>query len=496
MTDAPQQPSPPARDREERKLVTGTVWLGAAQAVVSVGSLASGIVAARVLSKHDFGLMGIALLAINLLDQLSQSGFDKALVQREKAVERYLNVAWTWNALRGLVLAGILCGAAFGLSRFYGEPLLLPVIAVTSIAAVANGLCNVGTVFFARELDFRKLFLIRGIQALTTLGISIPAVLIFRNVWALVVGHVAGALAALVISYLAHPYRPRLEWNPGKLGQLVQYGKWVTVTTAMVFLVTQGDDLFVSKYLGPVSLAVYQLSYQIANLPTTHVTHVLSQSSFPTYARLQGDSERLRAAYLAVMRGVMVFSGAVSALIFVLVPYLPTHVIGEKWAPIVPLVRILVVAGFVRSFLALAGPLFQAAGRTELDFRMNTPRCLVLVLGIWPACAWLDLAGASLLVLLSLVVIVPFWFAGVGEITGLRPGRVVRENALALLSTAWLGASLWTLSLRLGPSLAALGGVIGGGLLAWLAGLALLGKLSTRLDFFGDFARLRSAIKG
>lgn len=485
----------PAANAEEKRLVTGSLWIGAAQAIVSLGTLASGILAARVLSKRDLGLMGIALLATALLDQLSQSGFDKALVQREKDVEGYLNTGWTWNVIRGLALATILCAAAYPLSLWYDEPALLPVIAVTSTAPLLMGLSNVGTVFFSRQLDFRRIFLIRGIQAVSTVGVAIPAILILKSVWALVIAHVSGALALLIISYLSHPYRPRFELSRDKLRELVRYGKWLTATNAMVFVVTQGDDLFVSKYLGLVSLAFYQLAYQLANLPTTHVSHVIAQSTFPTYARLQRETKRLRAAFLQVMRGVLLFSGPVSVFLVMMIPYLVAHVVGPSWEPIIPLVQILVIGGFLRSFLSLAGPLFQAVGRTDLDFKMNVPRTVVIVGLIWPACALYGLAGASALVVLSLIAIVPWWFMGVRHIIGLRVGDVLRENVLAVLSSVAMALTLWGFRTLFGPGFGAMFATAGGGIALWLVLLWLLGRLSPRLDFFGDLRRLRATLQ-
>ena len=470
----------PAKDNKtsaERKLVSGSFWLGAAQLVVSLGTLASGLLAARLLSKRDIGLMGIALLALSVLEQLSQSGFDKALVQREKDASAYLNVGFSWNLFRGLALGGVLLALAYPLSLFYKEPLIFPLVAVMALAVVIRGTQNVGTLFFNRRLDFKKLFLIRTIEAFVAVGFSIAAILILRNVWALAIGQLAGALSFTITSYVAHPYRPKLEWDLPKLRELLQYGKWITLTNAAVFLVTQGDDLFVSVYLGPVALAVYQLGYQIANLPTTHVSHVISASSFASFARMQAEPKRLTEAFVNVMKAVMLFAGPVGALIAVMVPYFVAHIIGPKWEPVIPIVQLLVLGGLIRSFLALAGPVFQAVGRTELDFRMQLPRVFVIVVLVWPACSVGGLLGVCLVVILSLLACVPGWFRGINSVLSLGAGRVARENRLAVLSTAILGGTFLVLRAWLGPGLIAMFTVLVLGLVLWAAGLWLLGKV-------------------
>lgn len=486
---------PPPAPSTERRLFTGSVWLGAAQIVGSVLTLVSGLLVVRLLPKHDIGLMGIALLASRVVSELTYPGIEKALIQRQDSIREYLNVAWSIGVVRGGALSAALLLSAYPLSRWYGEPVLWPVLLLMAVVPALGGFANVGPVYFTRELDFRALFLLRGAQAMSALLISVPAILLLRSIWGLVIAHLGSALIGFALSYAAHPYRPRWDWDKSKVKELWSYGKWLTLTATLVFVVTQGDDVFVSKYFGPAMLAVYQLSYDLANLPTTHVTHVLSLSSFPVYSRLQTDVERLRNAWLNVMRGVMLFSSAVTAVVTVMIPYIVEHVVGPRWSSAIPLIRILVIAGFVRSFQALAGPIFQAVGRTDLDFKLNLPRFFAVVLGIWPACAFWGVEGACWVVVASIVVSLPFWFIGVRETLGIGPAEVLRENALALLSGPLLFGILFWLSHRLGPSFAAMFGVLGFGIATWLAALWVLGRIHRRLDFFAEVSRLRATLR-
>src|SRR5690606_40109098 len=65
-------------------------------------------------------------------------------------------------------------------------------------------------------------------------------------------------------------------------------------------------------------------------------------------------------------------------LIFLGIDSIVQHVVGAKWEPIVTLVRILIVAGFLRSIAALATGVFHGAGRPHLAFWMNLPRLVLL----------------------------------------------------------------------------------------------------------------------
>jgi O-antigen/teichoic acid export membrane protein len=475
-------------------LVKGSIWTTLGEALSGIGMLAAGILAARLLSPHDFGLMGAAMLALTIVDQFSQTGFHSALVQRENDVESYLDVAFTWHLIRGAFLCALLAAAAPWLGRFYAEPRLVPVLLAVALHPLISATANIGQVYFHRKLDFRALALVKLGQTALRIAVFVPAILIFKSVWALVLSVLASALSNVVISYLSHPYRPRLRWDAARLRELIRFGKWLTGFAAISFFITFGDNLFVSKYFGVAMLGVYQLAFEVANYPTTHGTHVLGRIAFPLYARLQREPVELLQAFERVMRSAFLLSATVSALLFVVAHDLVAHVLGAKWLPAVPLIRILVVAGLFRSLTATGGPLFHALGRADLDFKMNLPRFLVTMIGLWPAAHWLGIEGVCYVVFGAVLTTLPAWFLGLRRLVGLTPGAIVRENLLAIFSGALLVGSHFLVRPRLGSgpweSLVGLLASLG----VWLGAMWALGRF-TRHDFFAELRRLRDGLR-
>lgn len=483
-----------SRLKVNRVLLSGSFFTALGEIVAGISGLVTSIVAARVLSPRDFGLMATVILALSILEHFSQTGFDSALVQKQSDVEPYLDVAWTWHLVRGIVITGVLALAAAPLAHWYDEPMLLPLMLACCGSAVLIGAHNVGPIFFTRQLDFKTLFYIKAAHTGLKLAVFLPAVLIFRNVWALVIGHVVGAALGLVISYLAHPYRPKLSLDRSKLSELVGFGKWLTGMAWIGFVIGKGDDVFVSKYIGIAALGVYQFAYNLSNMPTTNITHVIGRIGLPTYARLLDDRDELRATFIKVMRVTLLSSGPVTVFIYVTIPDLVSYVVGEKWAGAIPLVRILVISGFVRSFAALAGPLFQATGRPDLDFKMNLPRFVCTVGLIWPFCALWGLEGACWVVLIAICTCLPTWIVGLRSLIDLKMSVVLRENALSLLASASLAACLVGARTLAPPGALWAALAIGGGLALWLLADLLLGAL-TQHSLLREIRQLLATIR-
>ena len=142
-----------ASDRLLDRAVRGGLWVFSLRITQQALIVLRLVILARLLSPNDFGLMGIALLTMAVIESLSQTGFDVALIQRKERIEDYLDTAWTVEILRGLTLFGILQVLASPAAKFFGSPDAEMLIRVVGLSLVFKGFLNIGTVFFRKELD-------------------------------------------------------------------------------------------------------------------------------------------------------------------------------------------------------------------------------------------------------------------------------------------------------------------------------------------------------
>ena len=404
--------------------------------------LARLIILARILAPHDVGLMGIALLTMATLGTFSQTGFQKALIQKKEDIESYLDAVWTVLILRGFIIFTILYLIAPYVAIFFNTPEAKPVIQVIGLSALLQGFTNIGVIYFKKELEFNKEFVYQFAGTLADFIVAVSAVLILKNVWALVFGLLAGNTARCFISYLIHPYRPHLSADLGNAKELFVFGKWVLGSSILIFLITQGDDIFVGKLLGATALGFYQMAYMISNLPSTEITHVISQVTFPAYSKLQGDIPKLRDAYLKVLQVTAFLSFPVAGLIFVLAADFTTIFLGGKWMPMVPAMQVLALWGLIRSIGATTGPIFQGVGRPGIATKLQFARLILLVIIIYPLTLKWGILGASLAVVLSIVPVEPLTFHLTIKIIRCRVWEFGKLIALPLIALAIMSAAL------------------------------------------------------
>jgi len=387
-------------DTLSQKAVRSSFWVFLLRIIQLLFSLSRLIILANFLLPHDFGLIGIALLTMSILETFSQTGFQAALIQKKEDINSYLDSAWTILILRGLILFIILYFIAPYTALFFNAPEAEPIIQVIGFSFFIQAFTNIGIIYFQKDLEFNKEFVYQFIGTLTDFIVSILSVLILKNVWAFVFGLLAGNTARCIISYLIHPYRPKFNFNLNKIKELFNFGKWILGSSILIFLITQGDDIFVGKLLGATALGYYQLAYKISNIPATEITHVISQVSFPTYSKLQDDIPQLRETYLKVLLVTAFLSIPLAGFIFILAPEFIKIFLCEKWMPMVPAIQILAIWGAIRSIGATIGPVFQGIGKPSILTKSMLIQLSLMIILIYPLTYFWDIFGASLAVLI------------------------------------------------------------------------------------------------
>jgi O-antigen/teichoic acid export membrane protein len=358
------------------KVARGGLWVFALRIINRGLGFVRTIILARLLAPEDFGLLGIAMLSLSTLEIFSQTGFHTALIQKKGNVESYLDTVWTVSAVRGTILFFLLFLSAPLIAKFFNSSGATLVIKVVAISTLLAGFRNIGILFFRKDLEFNKEFYYEIPATLVDLTVAISLAFILRNVWALVWAGLAANLTRLLMSYIVHPYRPKIRLRKEEFQELV------------------------GKILGVAPLGFYQMAYTFSNLPATEITHVISRVTFPAYSSLQDDLPRLREAYLRVLQLTALISLPAGGAIFILAPQFTITFLGEKWIPMVPAMQALCIFGVTRSINATFGSLLESVGRPEIITKTAAIQLVLMVIIIFPLTTKWGLLGTALAVIL------------------------------------------------------------------------------------------------
>lgn len=424
-----------------QKTVRSGVWSLISRMSIRSLSFFQIIIVARVLVPEDFGLLGISLLTIEILNVFTRTGFRESIIQKKEDVEEYLNSAWTVLVLRGFALYAALFAFAPLIAVFFNEPRAVDILRVFGLVLVFRGMRNIGIVFFRKELQFKKRFVLDLSKVLPAFVITVSLAYLLRNVWALVFGTVSGALISMVMSYLIHSHRPRPEFKINKISEMFTFGKWIMASSIITFFLTQGDDIFVGKLLGVTALGFYQLAYRISNAPATEISHTITRVLFPAYSKIQDKIKKLKVAFRKVFFVISFITFPISFGIIAIAPEFTIVILGEKWAPIILPMQILSIWGLIRALGSTAGPVFRAIGEPHISTKIQFTELILIAILIYPFSLWRGIVGISTALVISISLANVITVYKITSVTGIKRKRLFKYISIPfLISFAMLGS--------------------------------------------------------
>lgn len=394
--------------RQANVVARGVSWVGAFRGSTRAVSFVRTIILARILSPSQFGIFGIASLAITFLEILTETGVNVVLIQKKEGIEKYLNTAWVVSIVRGLAISLILLIIARPVSEFFSSPQSLSLIYLISLVSLLRGFINPAIVKFQKELRFGQEFWFRLSIFFFDSVVAIVMSLVLKSAIGIVVGLVAGALLELIMSFVFVSPRPKFELDRLKLREVVSKGKWVTGSGLFQFTFRQGDDAVVGKILGESSLGIYQIAYKLSSLPISEVTDVFGRVTFPYYVKIKTNKAKLREAFFKTTLLISLLASVLGVILFAFGGYLIKNMLGEEWLSAVPLVKVLSIFGVVQALSNSINSLLLAVEKQHLITAISFAQIIGLFVSIFPLIHLYGLRGAVAAPLVGALVGLPF----------------------------------------------------------------------------------------
>jgi lipopolysaccharide exporter len=420
------------------KIAKGAAWMVSFKLLERGLGLLSTVVLARLLVPSDFGLVAMAMSIIAILELLNAFGFDMALIQNPQSDRRHYDTAWTFNMLFGLLSAIVLAVLARPAAHFYNEARLEPVIYVLGLTTFIGSLENIGVVRFRKQMAFDKEFKFLISKKLAAVSVTIPLALLLRNYWALVIGMFVGRTAGVMFSYVLQPYRPRISLEARS--ELFHFSKWLLANGFLFLMRARSADFIIGRLSGPHALGLFNIAFEVSNLPTTELVAPINRAVFPGYAQMSADMDVLRQGFLDVISFIILFSLPIGIGIAAVAPLAVEVFLGPQWTQCIPLIQILAIFGVITAITTNAGYIYLAIGQPRIVTALSAAYVAVLFPLLIVLAARHGAVGAAWAYLIAAGVLLPINYLVILRRLGIGLRRLVsliwRPIAASLLMLA------------------------------------------------------------
>lgn len=297
------------------RVLRGTVWTVGGFGAIRLLRLASNLILTRLLFPEAFGLMLLLNVILLGLGQLSDLGLRPNVVRSSRGDDPdFLDTAWTIQVVRGFALWMLASLAAWPAARFYGEPDLALLLPVAASSLAIHGFQSTSLMTFSRQLAVGKLTVLELTSNVVRVSVMLVWAWIHPTVWALIGGGIAGAVVTLGLSHLVSERRNRFSWDRAAVLEVVQFGKWIFISTILSFFSEQLDRFIFGKTIPLAQLGVYSIAVLFSTMPSDLMARFGHSVIFPALSRKK-DGDDLVPAYNRSRMPLLVLSGSGCAVL-------------------------------------------------------------------------------------------------------------------------------------------------------------------------------------
>ncbi|RMG97586.1 MAG: lipopolysaccharide biosynthesis protein, partial [Chloroflexi bacterium] len=268
------------------------------------------VVLARWLRPADFGLFAMLAIFVAIAQLLIESGFSQALIQRQDSTHADESSIFFFNLMMGAVVAVLLCLASPGVAAFYAQPLLEPMTCWMALNLFINTFGGIHTALLQKELDFETLTKVGFFATLVSSGVALGMAASGWGVWSLVGQVLANTIVSVILLWLLHAWRPTWMFSFATLRSYFRFGGWLLWTSLLYVIYTNLYAMMIGKLHAVQDVGYYTQARRLQQIPINIVTSMAGRVSFPVYASVAADKQKLA-------RGL---SKATRAVVFVTLP--------------------------------------------------------------------------------------------------------------------------------------------------------------------------------
>lgn len=428
-------------------LAVGAAWMIAMRWAMRLVGLASTLVIARLLSPDDFGVVAVALIVVGLLETIAYLGVDLSLIKDRGAGRDDFDSAWTVQLIQGGLISVLLLALAPVVASYFNEPRATAVIACLALRPIIDGLQNIGLVQFRKELDFGKEFRFNLVAKILGAAIQIVAAWLLRNYWALVVGMLAAAVVSTCLSYLLHPYRPRLTLVQAR--KVWAFSQWLLVSRVGSFFGRRCDEFVVGRLAGTAAMGSYHVVYELATMPTTEIIMPMRRALFPALSAVADDQQAYQRAVLESLAASATVCVGLGVGLAGLAEWAIPVLLGPQWTGAIPLLRWLALFGLLAALTSVLEVPLWVAGRTNHSALLCWAELAIAV----PLLLWVVPRHGAEGAAMARVAVSVCMFPAAAWLVQRACGLSMRKVLSALVRPALSGLVMWLAMSQLhGPS--------------------------------------------
>ncbi|WP_282050990.1 lipopolysaccharide biosynthesis protein [Maribacter aquivivus] len=378
------------------KMFKGAIWSTVERLSVQLVSFALTIVLARLLTPKEYGTVGLLIVFISFSQVFIDSGFSKALIQKQNRTNEDISTVFYFNILVALICYLLLWICSPYISNFYDIPKLDNLLKVLSISLFFNALFAIPNTLLSIEMNFKSITKVNFTSTVISGVIAIYLAYKDFGEWALVYQTLIKSMLMALFFWFATKWKPILIFSKESFKSLFGFGSKLLVNSIMNNLVNNFASLFIAKIINAQQLGFYTRGTQNADTAFSTINSIIDNVLLPGLAPLQHQIELLIDGTKKIIKTAALLVIPIFFGLTIISKPLVLLLLTEKWAPAIPIMQLICLSRLITIISGININLLYVLGRSDLALKQQyfkiAIRIVLLVVALKYGIVWIAAA--------------------------------------------------------------------------------------------------------
>jgi len=361
------------------KTISGLKWSFTDSIVNQIIHFIIGLILARLLSPSEYGIIGMAMVFISVSESIVQCGLGQALIRKPNCTEADYNTMFYTNIALGLVTFSILYFSAGAIARFYHSSELILLTKVMAVNLIINSFGMVETAILTKQIDFKKQTKISVISTTTSGIVGIGLAFLGFGYWSLVIRTLTQNLIRVILLYTLSKFKAKLIYSIDSFKELFGFGIKLLTAGLIDNVYRNIYQLVIGKYFSPAELGYYSRAEQFKNLPSQNIDSTIQRVTYPVLTNIADNDSKLKAVYKHLLKLLIFITSTTMILMIINAREIILILLGEKWAPTIPYLKIIGISGMIFPLHTLNLNLLKTKGRSDLFLKLEIIKKIIVI---------------------------------------------------------------------------------------------------------------------
>lgn len=424
-------------DNLKEKTAKGLLWGALNSSTMQILNLVFGIFLARMLSPHDYGIVGVLTIFSLIAGNLQSSGFTQGLTNIKRPTANDYNSVFWFNVSVSIVCYVVLFFCAPLIAWFFHSDELVPLSRFVFLGFLISSFGITRNAIMFKKIMARERAMTGFISLLISGACGIVLAYNGMAYWSLACQSVLFVLIQNICRYYytRHLWRPSLRVDFTPIKKMFPFSVKILITT-IINTINNNVLTFIFGNLFPMkTVGNFSQAMKWDTMAYTTISGTIEQVAQPILVEIANDKDRELRVFRKMMRFTAflvfpcLFGLSLVAEEFILVT------ISDKWIDSVPLLQILCVGGAFMPFYTMYQHLVISAGRSDIYMWCNIGQILLQIAII--------LAFHSFGIVTMVIAYTAFTIAWLGvwhifakRLIGVRYGDLFKDIAPFMLASA------------------------------------------------------------